>query len=1247
MEKLDSKNIRNILALTPMQEGMLFHYLQDPQNGLYFEQLSLEISGEIDAALFERAWNAVIESNEMLRAVYRWEKLEKPSQIILKEHKCSVVFHDLTTQKKLPLAVIKENDRRNTFDLHRVPFRVILCKLAEKRYEMIISNHHILYDGWSNGIILKEFFKIYHELTQSGQVPQFPIKPPFKEFIKWVQSRDKNKQEQFWREYLADVETATELPLKNKIATAAGTGGYSFILDADLSSKLDVYSKNDRVTPAAIFYTAWGILLQKYGGSQDVVFGTTVSGRSGDIKEIENMVGLCINTIPLRIQSIPGETIGAAIIRTNRQLREREAFENTALVDIGSHSNLGGPGSLFDTILAIENYPLDNRLVPRGCSLAIDSYSLNETTHYDLSVGIVPAKEIEISFHYKQDLFEKETITNLAGHFTGIIHTIIEKPGTELSQLEIISLEEKTRILHDFNNTKAEFPADKTIHQLFAGQAEKTPDHIALVGADLRVCPVCVTYRRLNEHSNRLAGLLIEKGVQPDNIVGIMMERSIEMVIGILGILKSGGAYLPIDPDYPKERSDYMLKDSGTKILLTGAECISNFHHSPFIIHHSSHSSHLAYLIYTSGSTGRPKGVAVEHSQLVNFIYHMYRRYDQEVGVHDRCLGTTHIMFDVSIWELFLPLTFGARFVLLDGQNRFDVFELVAAISREKITLIYLPPALLEGVCEHLKASIKYSRVSLNKMLVGVEPIRAGVLAEYMKSNPDMKIINGYGPTETTICASSYNYYPHEPAGEIVPIGTPLSNNQIVLLDAAGHITPVGIAGEICISGAGVSRGYLNNPELTAEKYTPHPYYHNKRMYRTGDMAHWLPDGNIRFTGRKDNQVKLRGYRVELGEIENRLLNHNTIKSAAVIAWENEDKGKYLCAYIVPRSSGACDVSLLKEYLQQCLPGYMIPAHFVLLTEIPLTASGKIDRRALPQPEIVPTARYIAPRNELEEKLAEIWAGILGIEKQQIGIDYNFFEIGGHSLKATQLTAKIYKTFNIKIPLSEIFRLSSIRTQAHFMTGPGKIEKDDGNGQISIQPAPCQEYYDLSYAQRRLWIICQFEEDSIAYNEVGGLAIKGKFNPGAFDRALQAMAQRHESLRTVFVTSDGEPKQKILSQIELKLQQEDLRHLKGDRQKTEAALIIKNTANKAFNLEKGPLAVFKLLHLEDEKYFLLVNIHHIINDGWSVGVIKHELNTLYNFFNKDLPGTGEIPLAPVTFQYKDYSLWHNRLIAGG
>ncbi|HLP61687.1 MAG TPA: condensation domain-containing protein, partial [Candidatus Deferrimicrobium sp.] len=341
------------------------------------------------------------------------------------------------------------------------------------------------------------------------------------------------------------------------------------------------------------------------------------------------------------------------------------------------------------------------------------------------------------------------------------------------------------------------------------------------------------------------------------------------------------------------------------------------------------------------------------------------------------------------------------------------------------------------------------------------------------------------------------------------------------------------------------------------------------------------------------------------------------------------------------------DVSTLKEYLQQRLPGYMIPAYFVSLPEIPLTAAGKIDRRALPQPVIDSTASYTAPRNELEEKLAAIWAGILGIEKEQIGIDSNFFEIGGHSLKATQLTAKIYKTFDIKIPLSEIFRLSSIRTQAHFMAGPGKIKKDDDHGQISIQPASVQEYYDLSYAQRRLWIICQFEEDSIAYNEVGGLAIKGKFNPTAFEKAIRTIAQRHEILRTIFVTIAGEPKQKILPEVELKLEQADLRHLKekGDRQEIEAALIIKNTANKAFDLEKGPLAVFKLLRLEDERYFLLVNIHHIINDGWSVGVIKKELNTLYNYFNKNL--SGEFPLAPVSFQYKDYSLWHNRLIAGG
>ncbi|HLP58631.1 MAG TPA: condensation domain-containing protein, partial [Candidatus Deferrimicrobium sp.] len=590
-ENLDPKKIENILALTPMQEGMLFHYLKAPGSGIYFEQLSIEIGGEIDRKRFEKAWNIVVQANEMLRTVFRWEKLEKPSQIILKEYQCKIKLYDFSNmdngQMKTALEKIRNNDRDEGFDLTHVPFRVILSKLSETQYEMVISNHHILYDGWSNGIILKEFFSTYHSLSKGVQILKLPAKSSFKEYIKWLQSRDKNKQEHYWREYLADFETSTELPIKKRVERAASPGDYSIILEEDIKNKLDIFAKNNRITLASVFYTAWGILLKIYCSSEDVVFGTTVSGRSAGIKGIEDMVGLFINTIPLRVQSVPSLKIIDIISGVENVLKVRAEFECTPLPDIKNYSTLsreGGTGSLFDTIVAMENYPLDSRLLPEDSRLLINSYSAAEMTHYDLTVGIMPFNRVELKFFFNQGIFTKEAIENLAFHFINILQSLIDNPGAEISSLEIITIAEKHRLLYEFNNPTLEYPINKTIHQLFAEQVEKSPDCIAVfghgqipatltapdnnVGADPHVCPVqnvrnvSLTYRQLNEQSDRLAGLLLEKGVLADSIAGIMMKRSADLIIGIIGILKCGAAYLPIDTNSPEERIEYMLRDS-------------------------------------------------------------------------------------------------------------------------------------------------------------------------------------------------------------------------------------------------------------------------------------------------------------------------------------------------------------------------------------------------------------------------------------------------------------------------------------------------------------------------------------------------------------------------------------------------------------------------------------------------------------------------------------------------------------
>ena len=1333
MEKIDKKNIADILALTPMQEGMLFHYLKDPGSDLYFEQLCLEITGTIDFLQFERAWNRVIETHEMLRTVFRWEQVEHPVQIILKLHHLCPGYDDFSDrdaqERKRLLGEVKTRNRKNICNLAEVPFGIHLCKTEEGRYEMIISHHHILYDGWSNGIILKEFFMAYHALCKGEGSIKPPVKTLFKEFIKYIHSQDRKIQEQFWGEYLNGIDTPTALPIKKRRGEVKCLESVSLILAKDIKDKLDVFVNNNRVTLAPVFYTAWGILLQKYCGCDDVIFGTTVSGRSAEVKGIEEMVGLFINTIPMRVHSAPGVKIIDVLTEIENLLREREKFESTSLVDIGSYSPAAGMGSLFDTIVAVENYPLDSRLVPEDSWLSVHSYSIVEMTHYDLTVGIMPFNEIEIKFSFKQELFDKETIENLAEHFKGIVRNIIENPESVLFQLEIISIEEKNRILYEFNNTAAKYPGDKTIYGLFEEQADRIPDHIALggpgarnrKGAFLKNRPLdpqktfyYLTYRELNERSGRLAGWLIEKGVLVDNIVGIMLERSVEMMIGILGILKSGAAYLPLNPEQPEARTHFMLKDSAAKLLVTTgtlAKPLESSTYPPiFLPAYLQNSSNLAYIIYTSGSTGWPKGVAVEHSQVVNFVFHMYNQYDKDVGVHDRCLGVTNIMFDVSVWECFLPLTFGARLVILPEQERFDVFALVGAIVRERITLIYLPPALLEDVCELLKKQNRW--ISLNKMLVGVEPIRDEVLEGYMQLNPGMKIINGYGPTETTICATSYNYLSHEPLGDIVPIGIPLSNLQVILLDAAGHIIPQGIPGEICISGGGVSRGYINNPELTSDKFkikeahelheltrikvdlnkkllrgcpeasrggflekSP-PGRWRQRLYRTGDLARWLKDGNIEFLGRIDNQVKIRGFRIEPGEIEKHLLEHREVKGALVTAREYESGDKYLCAYVVPQLG--CSPHLfntLKEYLLGRLPDYMVPAYFVTLDRIPLNPNGKVDLKALPGPEITLEENLVKPGSEIEVKLAATWNEVLGIEHNKIGIDRDFFRLGGHSLKAMTLLLKIHKTFNVKVPIDTLFAAPTVRGLAQYIKGAKQYLY------TPIKEVEKKEYYPLSTAQKRLYITCHAESEGVGYNVQNLVEIEGPLSRQRVEKTFNKLIARHESLRTSFHVLDDEPVQRVHDRVqfaieyyqvkvEAKVEEEWSPLLEGTRGlapwpgepaarslKPAAALI--SSFIRPFDLSKVPLLrvrLIKLLHTpaalrgqpsgilptpsalrshpsQEGRSILIIDMHHIIADAFSMGLFVHQFKALYR----------EDMLPALKIQYKEYVLWQAEL----
>jgi hypothetical protein len=589
----NKKNIEDILPLTPMQEGMLFHYLKDRESDYYFEQLCLTITGEIDLTWFRQAWALVVETNEMLRTRFKWEKMKKPLQVVLKQSPPQFIFHDFSNgninenDKRNLVQGIKDNDRKNKFNLDSVPFRITLCKIGQAEFEMMISNHHILYDGWSNGILLKEFFSFYNHLVQKKS-PVKPHKHKYKEYISWIQGQDVQKQREYWARYLNGFETKSELSIKrrkgkNINSAAPGNYQYNVKFSKKVREKLGIFTKSHKITLAGLLYSAWGILLQRYNNSEDVIFGTTVSGRSSDVKGIEDIVGLFINTVPLRVRtnSSGHEKIKEFLSRVNQELREREEHESASLVEIKEYGEVVFAGELFDTIFVIENYPLNKMLLERNnpLPLSVDSYSMFETTHYDLTVGITPSEDIEVEFTYNEDLFDESIIKELSCHFMKIAADMVENPGKELAALEILSEAEKNKVLFEFNNTAADYAEDKTIHQLFAGQVERIPNHVALIGQNSKqegtrgFAPlsdlVSITYRELNKKSQQLACLLRSEGLEPGDIVGIIAERSLDMLIGIMGILEAGGAYLPLDKDYPQERIRYMLADSNAKILIT------------------------------------------------------------------------------------------------------------------------------------------------------------------------------------------------------------------------------------------------------------------------------------------------------------------------------------------------------------------------------------------------------------------------------------------------------------------------------------------------------------------------------------------------------------------------------------------------------------------------------------------------------------------------------------------------------
>lgn len=1053
-QKLDKRNVEDIKPLTPLQEGILYHYLAEPQSHVYFEQLSLQLSGSLDIPIFQKAWAHVIDTNEMLRTVFRWEQIDNPVQIILRSKELSLKIIDLSTvdanEQEQRVEEIRIGDRSNGIDIRHEPFVITLCLLQPSRAEMIINSHHILYDGWSNGIILKDFFGTYQELYD-GKSPVRQAKRKFGDYITWLRKQDKQQQNQYWGTYLQAYEPQAFTSVFQKESGTREAGDSSGKETATLRVKcppnvlgdITSFIANHEVTLAALIYAVWGIGLQKYNRTNDVLFGTTVSGRTSDITDIQDVVGLFINTVPLRIASDSGDRVFELVQRTNKAMRAREPFENTSLVDIQSQLGLGAGQALFDSLVVIENYPLDQQTIHHCTALKTDGYRMFEMTNYDLTLNVLNFDGLAFEFSYCTDTFDESKIKRLSAHFMQLLSRAAGQPNIAVKDLSMLDEAETEQLLVQFNRTERPYDRNASIQEQFERQARLHPDRPAVLFRERQL-----TYRELNEQANQVARFLREKGVKENSIVGLMMERSVELVTGMMGILKAGAAYLPIDLDNPPERIAYLLQHSQAGLLLTNRELQQedSFRHTEaFSVEHILRQGYstedlqlnydqerLIYLLYTSGSTGQPKGVMVRHDAFLNLL-NWYTR-EMDINENERMLFIAPTSFDLAQKNIFAPLVKGGRLYIYEP-GIYDYNVMSDMIRQNQLTTMNCAPSAFYPLLDFNHAS-SYERLSsLTRVVLGGEPIQLAKVRNWLSSPTcHSHIINSYGPTECTDIATFHrvdsNNIQHL---DHIPIGQPIDNVSIYILDEHKQPVPAGVPGELCIGGTSLAKGYFHDDVLTGQKFVAADHLPTRSVYKTNDLARWTEGGVIEYLGRLDYQVKIRGFRVELGEIESRILTFESVREVAVIDQKDAMGHVALCAYVV--NDEPLSDEKLQRHVSQALPSYMNPRHYVYLDRLPLTPNGKVDRKALPVPQemLNQTSRQTAvlPTNETERKLADIWVKILGIE--QVGIHDNFFDLGGNSLLLIQMHGQIERQYPGKLKITDFFTYPTIAALARLL----------------------------------------------------------------------------------------------------------------------------------------------------------------------------------------------------------------------
>ena len=1235
-------NIKDIYPLSPLQSGMLFHAIYDERSTHYFEQIAYRLTKELCIAHVEKSLKILSERHDILRTAFSYENVSEPLQVVLKDRDIAFCFEDKRRLSSDEIAgwmeAYKAEDRKKSFNLKKDPLlRASFIRVGEEAYEIIWSFHHIILDGWSIAVLNAEFWDIYNAVT-AGRKLRLPGPVQYKSYIQWLEKRNKRNDIDYWLNHLNGYSKLATVA-RNHQSESYQASEYDFRLSKTLTGQLEEMAQKNNSTLNAMMQAIWGTLLAKYNNTRDVVFGAVVSGRPSCLEGVESMVGMFINTIPVRVSYDERTSFAQLASQVTRDGVKARDHQYSLLAEIQSSY---GKLKLLDHILVFENYPVSAGDSRDEVSDTISNVHKFTQTNYDLNIIIVPGAEVSLKFNYNSHTYQASFIQKLATHFQTIASQIIQNRYINVDSIELLSEKEKASLLLEFNDTTTHYPQYQTLQERFEEQVSKTPDHTAAVFAGEEL-----TYQELNERANQLAHYLRKRGVREECLVGICMERSLSLITGVLGILKAGGAYVPMDPEYPKDRIDYMIKDSGVSLVISHGYAIPSLEGQGEVSvialnpdwfseqqepntnpETDTKGHHAAYVIYTSGSTGNPKGVVNTHRGILNRL--MWAQDFFQLNQSDRVLQKTTTCFDVSVWELCWPLLTGATLVLARPGGQKDPEYLKEAIEEHAITTIHFVPSMLDVFLPTLSPP---DGQSLRRVLCSGEALLPSQVGLFKELLPDVRLYNLYGPTEAAIDVTCWAVPEGEGTVKTVSIGRPVANTQLYIVDDRHRLLPVGVVGELCIGGTQLARGYLNRPALTQQKFIANPWAEaGERLYRTGDLARWLPDGQVEYLGRVDNQVKIRGNRIELGEVENTLKNCERVRQSVVTACEDQGGNKRLIGYVVPDGSFSRDEIL--QYVASKLPEYMIPTLLIEIDEMPLLPNGKVDKKALPTPTrlALTSQRFAPPRNPVERFLIEVWNDLL--HTNEVGIYDNFFEVGGHSLTALLVTSRILKEFRVSVDLKTFFNHPSIAALARIISSSEEVVYED------IEPLTKRPFYDLSHAQKGLWVKSQFQRHSTTFNIPAVYQVDERVEREALEKAFESLLSRHESLRTTFLLVNNEPKQKINDpdDVGFRVSYFDLAD-EEDRER-QAEKIAYEEAMRPFDLEKGPLLRVKVLKLGPTSYHVLFTMHHIIADLLSIQILVREVMELYGALrvNKSKP------LPQLRVQYKEYAAWHNRLI---